>query len=76
MAKKICTWKGTWKIIIWLGRQGGKELKNILNYTQKFNANITSSNAYFCKRRKELEALMQQEGLCTTWFMFLAADNH
>ena len=43
---------------------------------QKFNANIAGSNAYFVKRRKELEALMEQEGMCTTWFTLSAADNH
>ena len=41
---------------------------------QKFN--ITGNNAYFYKRRKELEALMQQEGLSAAWFAILAADNH
>ena len=28
----------------------GEELENIIGYMQKFNANITSSNAYFYKR--------------------------
>ena len=56
--------------------EGGEELEKILGRMQKFNANISGSNAYFYKRRKELEALIQQEGLCSTWFTFSAADNH
>ena len=43
--------------------EGGEELEKILGRMQKFNANISGSNAYFCKRRKELEVLIQQEGL-------------
>ena len=41
-----------------------------------FNANIVGSNAYFFKKRGELESLMDQEGMCTTWFTLSAADNH
>ena len=43
---------------------------------QKFNTNIVGSNTYFDKRRKELEVLIQQEGLCTTWFTLSAANNY
>ena len=43
---------------------------------QKFNANISNSNSYFYKKYKELEALIQQEGLCTIWFTLSVADNH
>ena len=43
---------------------------------QKFNANIVGSNAYFFKRRNELESLIEQEEICTAWFILLAIDNH
>ena len=43
---------------------------------QSFNGNITGSNAYFWNKKKELEALMDQEGICTMWFTLSAADNH
>ena len=52
------------------------KLNNLISQIQKFNTNIVGSNAYFHERRKELEALIQQEGLCTTWFTLLAADNY
>ena len=56
--------------------QRGEELENILGYMKTFNANDTSSNVCFYKRRKELEALIQQESIYSTWFTFSAADNH
>ena len=43
---------------------------------QTFNANIVGSNAYFWNKKKELEALMDQEGICTMWFTLSAADKH
>ena len=39
--------------------EGGEVLQNILGCIQKFNANISKSNSYFYKRRKELEVLIQ-----------------
>ena len=56
--------------------ENSDELKKIMQRMQKFNANITGGNPYFCKKREELEALIKQEGMCTTWFAFSAADNH
>jgi hypothetical protein len=41
-----------------------------------FNANILGSNAYFYKKKKELEAIMEAKGMSTVWFTFSAADNH
>ena len=38
----------------------GEELENILGRMQKFNPNITGSNAYFYKRRKELFCQFKQ----------------
>ena len=40
------------------------------------SANITGSNAYIYSRRRELEALMESEGMPTLWFTFSVADNH
>ena len=55
---------------------GGEELQKLLGQMQKFNANISGSGAYFSKRRKELEALMEQEGACAACFTLWAADDH
>ena len=41
-----------------------------------WSSNILGSDGYFSKSRKNLEALMQQEGLPTLWFTHSAADNH
>lgn len=43
---------------------------------QKFNANITRSNSYFCKKCKELEVLIQQESSYITQFTLLATNNY
>ena len=56
--------------------KGGDEFAALLGRMQKYNANILGSNAYFHKKKKELEALMEQEGMCTMWFTLSAADNH
>ena len=45
--------------------ESSKELEKLLARTQKFNANIISSNTYFYKRRSELESLIEQEGIST-----------
>ena len=45
---------------------GGKELQKSLGGMQKCNVSASGSNACFIKRRKELEALMEQEGMRTT----------
>ena len=59
-----------------LVRDNGEEFKKLTNRMQTFNANIVGSNAYFWNKKKELEALMDQEGMCTMWFTLSAADNH
>ena len=56
--------------------EGGVGLNEILSKMQSYNANITGTPAYFYNKRKELEALMEQEGLPTLWFTLSAADNH
>ena len=55
---------------------GGEESKKLLSSMRAYSGNILGSNSYFLKRRTELEALMVQEGLCSVWFTFSAADNH
>ena len=57
-------------------RNDQQALHEIFGRMQMFSANITGSDAYFAKRRKELEALMQARGMCTLWFTFSAADNY
>ena len=39
--------------------ENGEELEKLLSRMQKFNTNIVGSNAYFYKRRSELESLME-----------------
>ena len=57
-------------------RENGQEFEELLGRMTKYNANITGLNAYFYRKRSELEALMEQEGLPTIWFTFSAADTH
>ena len=56
--------------------ENGEDLEKLLSRMQKFNSNIVGSNAYFYKRRSELEGLMEQEGMPTTWFALSAADDY
>jgi hypothetical protein len=42
---------------------------------QSYFANINGFPAYLYKARKELEALIDQEGVCSIWFSFLAANQ-
>ena len=56
--------------------ENGDEFTMLLHRMQKFNSNIAGSNAYFYKRKIELEALIEQEGMPTSWFTLSAADNH
>ena len=51
-------------------------LQQITGWMQMYSSNILGSDGYFAKKRKDLEALMQQGGLLTFWFTFSAADNH
>ena len=39
--------------------EGGDRLEELARKMQKFNSNIVGSNAYFYKRRNELESLME-----------------
>ena len=41
-----------------------------------YNANINGSNAYMYRAKKNLEALMEQDGMSTLWYSFSAADNY
>jgi hypothetical protein len=56
--------------------QGSKEFRGILGRIYTFNANILVSNAYFCMKKKELEAIMEAKGMSTVWTTFSAAANH
>ena len=47
---------------------GGTDLKELLSSIQCFNANINGSNQYLYKK-KLLDKLKEQHGLCTMWFM-------
>jgi Helitron helicase-like domain at N-terminus/PIF1-like helicase len=51
-------------------------VRAITGNMQMFSANILGSDAYFSKKRRELESLMQQKGMPTMWFTLSAADNH
>ena len=59
-----------------LVQQGGAALDQLLGGMQAFNANINGSNAYLHKWKTNLEALMEQEGMCSFWFSLSMADNH
>ena len=47
------------------------ELKDLLSKMQMYSANLLGSNAYFYKRRTELQGLMAQEGMCRLWYIFI-----
>ncbi|CAJ1945435.1 unnamed protein product [Cylindrotheca closterium] len=51
-------------------------LNNVMSKMQMYNGQVLGSDAYFFRNRKQLEALMQAEGMPTLWFTFMAADNH
>ncbi|CAJ1945758.1 unnamed protein product [Cylindrotheca closterium] len=51
-------------------------LNNVMSKMQMYNGQVLGSGAYFFRNRKQLEALMQAEGMPTLWFTFTAADNH
>ena len=55
---------------------GVEELQKTLGRMQKFNANFSGSKTCFVRRRKELEALMEQEVVFTTWFTLSVPDDH
>jgi len=56
--------------------EGGERLNRLVGKMCRFNANITGGASWFYQRRIELEALMEQEGMCTWWYTLSAADNH
>ena len=55
---------------------GGEELQKLLGSMQSFNANVNGSPQYLFKKRKLLENLIEQKGICTEWFTLSMADNH
>ena len=52
------------------------DLRRVTSQMQMFNANILRSDSYFFKKKKEVEGMMQAQGLPTLWSTFSAADNH
>ena len=56
--------------------QGGEDLRKLLGSMQSYNANINGSPQYLYQKRKLLENLIEQHGLCTMWFTLSMADNH
>ena len=53
-----------------------EQMRALTGKMQMFSANITGSDAYFAKAKRELESLMQEKGMPTVWFTLSAADNH
>jgi len=47
-----------------------------MNCMSAYAANITNCDAYWFKRRCELESTIEQEGDGTVFFTFSYADNH
>ena len=43
---------------------------------QHWKMNVLHLCAYFFKKKRELHSLIAQEGMCTFWFTFSAADHH
>ena len=52
------------------------QLNSVFGKMYSYTANVTGSDAYWNKRRRELEAIMQQKGLGTAFFTVSFADNH
>jgi len=52
------------------------EIENVIMKMYAYTANVTGSDSYWSKRRRELEAVMQQKKLGTAFFTFSIADNH
>jgi hypothetical protein len=52
------------------------QLDSVISKMYSYTANVTGSDAYWSKRRRELEAIMQQKGLGTAFFTVSFADNH
>ncbi len=50
--------------------------EEIMKRMTAYSANITGSDSYWFKRRKELEATFEQKGCATVFFTFSYADNH
>jgi hypothetical protein len=56
--------------------QGSEWFGELLGKMNAYNTNINGSNRYLYQSRKNLEALIDQEGMTSMWFSFLAANNH
>ena len=56
--------------------ENGDRFKALLGRMNTYNRNINGSPAYLHQARKELEALMEQEGFCTLWYSCSAAENY
>ena len=54
----------------------GEEYDTLLGSMQSYNGNINGSPQYLFKKRKLLEAMIDQLGMPTMWFTFSIADNH
>jgi len=52
------------------------QIESIIMKMYAYTANITGSDSYWSKKRRELEAIMQQKKLGTAFFTFSFADNH
>ena len=55
-----------------VGKNDWDRLQELTGQMQMYDSNILGSDAYFAKHWKELEALMQSEGMPTMWFAFSA----
>ena len=53
-----------------------EQMRALTGKMSMFSANITGSDAYFAKAKRELESLMEEKGMPTLWFTLSAADNH
>lgn len=51
-------------------------IKQLVGRMYAYTSNIVGSDSYWSKKRKELEATMQQKGVGTVFFTFSFADNH
>ena len=46
------------------------KIEELLGRLHAYTANVVGSDAYWSKKRRELEAIMQQKGLGTAFFTF------
>ena len=57
-------------------RQRGAGLESLFGRMQAYNANINGCPAYMHQKKKQLEAMIEQLGMCSLWFSFSMADNY